>query len=116
MFKISPQTLGSLEQASAFQWDKRAAATLTHRYSEHFQAIGASREDMTTLCRIVRERAAMVDIISSRDVLKLCILAVSLGAYFIDDPRFESSITRILQDKAAVPEARVEAASESALE
>ena len=116
MFKITPQTLGSLEQASAVQWDKQAAATLINRYPEHFQALGASQSDVTALCRIVRERVAPFEIISRRDVLKLSILAVSLGAYFFDDQRFEHNIVGILRDKTVEPEERLEVASESALE
>jgi len=96
------------------QWDRQTASHLLASYPSHFEALGTTLQDLADLCYYVRERAAEFGILSRRDVRKLAISAVSLGAGFFDDPRFEFDIGSALADDALAAgekTARIESAT-----
>lgn len=90
--KISKAQFAAFEREAASQWDAEVADRLFELYPDYMHALGVVRSEIESFCRVVRDYAAAYQISSERDVFKLIIIAVSLGAHFPHDPRFEQGI------------------------
>lgn len=95
-FTISEGMFRTLAQGAAEDWDRQTAEKLLEMYPAHMGALGATVADLSGLCRTVRGHALSYQITERRDVFKLAVIGLSLGAHFCHDPRFQEGIARSL--------------------
>lgn len=116
MFAISDSTLNALKEPTGKRWDNEASQYLFSQYPNYFKALRASDEDVRQLVQSVRNKVRQFGITERREVLKLVVVAVSLGTFFFDDPRFNHQICESLDDTTRGSEERVEAVVTSSIE
>lgn len=103
--KFSKSQMESFAEQAVAQWDTDTAAQLQNLYPRHMGALGVAQEDLEAFCRAVRGYATHYRVTASRDVFKMVVIAVSLGAHFPHDPRFEKGIHDTIA-RAAMPQER----------
>jgi len=107
MLKLSQSTLGLLEQDATQRFDNQCAKRLAALYPEHFSALCVGMPELVCLVAHVRKSVDPFGITGQRDVTRLCIAAVSLGADFVSDPRFSYGIASSLRVDDLPSSARV---------
>lgn len=94
VLKFSKEQLGNLEDRVADQWDSETAAELYYLYEPYFDKLEVKVDRVTVFCRTVREYAAAYQITERRDVFKLVVVALALGAHFCHDPRYRPMLEK----------------------
>ncbi|WP_159980166.1 hypothetical protein [Roseobacter cerasinus] len=103
--KFSQQQFIALEAQAAAGWDRETAKELQALYSHYMAALGVALDDITAFVRTVRDYAQAYHITSKREVFKLAVIGVSLGAHFPHDPRFEHGVASSL-GRTGIPQNR----------
>lgn len=103
--KLSSDQLLAFESESALQWDAEAASIIKELYPDYIASLHVDPCQVQKFCRTVRDHALAYQITGKREVLKFIIIAISQGAYFIHDPRFQGTITEILS-QSDLPQSR----------
>lgn len=103
--KISKAQFAAFEKEAASRWDAEAADRLLQLYPDYMRALGVVRDEVQSFCRVVRDYAVAYQVSTERDVFKLIVIAISLGAHFPHDPRFEQGIQNSLA-RVSIPQVR----------
>lgn len=105
VMKISKSQFAAFEKEATSQWDAEVAGKLLEIYPDYIRALSVVRGELQSFCRVVRDYAATYQIYAEREVFKIIVISVSLGAHFPHDPRFELGIQRSLA-RANIPQDR----------
>lgn len=105
VLRLSTKQIEALEVRAANQWDRLTAHELEDLYERYFRCLGANIEHIAHFCRIVRDYASSYQIYERRDVFKMVVVALALGAHFPHDPRYRDMVSRSLGD-VSVPSGR----------
>lgn len=74
-------------------WVEETAHTIRDCFADYFDRLDTSTQELEQICAGVQTWAKSNQIIGGRDVAKLCVVAVSLGHKFWQDPRFSGYIS-----------------------
>ncbi len=107
MMRISKELYSDLEAHSADDWDAETAQELLALYPSYFEALGAEKSHLKSVCNVVRNYAAALKINERKHVFKLIIAALGLGAHFVHDPRYEEIIATSLRHPTMPADRRV---------
>lgn len=105
VLKFSTTQFAAFEREAATVWDADTARSLQELYPDYIDALGVKQDKIEAFCRTVRDHALAYQITTKREVFKLIVIAVSLGAYFPHDPRFGQGVTHSL-GRSVLPQAQ----------
>ena len=105
VLRFTGEMFRTMEQRAAAAWDRETGAELLELYPDHMRALGASLDEAEAFCRLVRDYATAYHVSEKREVFRLVVVSVALGAHFAHDPRFEGGIAHSLA-RLAVPQDR----------
>ncbi len=103
--KIYRNQMDGFEIRASEQWDATTARELEDLYASHFGRLGAKHGHIQDFCQIVRNYAAAYGVGERRDVFRMVVVALALGAHFPRDVRYRDMVSRCLGD-VSVPSGR----------
>lgn len=101
VLKISRQQMKSFELRAAEQWDQTVAEELADLYRPYFQGFGVTFNQIVQFCHLARDYAAAYAVEERRDVFRMIVIALALGAHFPHDCRYRNMVSIYLGDVSA---------------
>lgn len=105
VLKFSKAQFEAFEREAATEWDAETVRILQEIYHDYMRALGVRRDQVQAFCRTVRDHALAYQITAKHDVFRMIVIAISLGAHFPHDPRFQQGIAGSLA-RVAIPQGR----------
>lgn len=108
MLKLTKIQFDEYEEKARRDWDDRTGLRLKELYPDFLNGLGCSKTDVQKFARIARKNAAHYQVFDKRDVFKIVVVSMSLGAHFVHDPRLKTTICHSLDQHELGASHRVE--------
>lgn len=108
MFVFKKSFFNNLKDNMKARTDDELSTKVFNTYRDYFMKKGAERDDIINLCKHAREMAECYGMEKKKNVLALAYIAVSFGAHFDVDVRFQSFTQNVLSNGEVSEDERIE--------